>query len=101
MAELTIIYWRDIPAQVVVKKGRKSEKRELPEIFIQSIDRAAMVSGAGEADDYLAEWRRAAPTICDTDDLVAEADAAVARLLADYDRDRLVALAKNGGHEPA
>ena len=28
MAQLTIVYWRDIPAQVIVKAGRRSAKRE-------------------------------------------------------------------------
>ena len=30
MADLIIVYWRDIPAQVIVRKGRRSAKRELP-----------------------------------------------------------------------
>ena len=28
MATLTIVYWRDIPAQVIVKRGRDSAKRQ-------------------------------------------------------------------------
>ena len=98
MAQRTIIFWRDIPAQVVVKKGRASVKRELPEIFITAIDRAAMVDGASDADAYLAEWRRGEPEPC-SDDLEQEADMAVAALVAAYDRDRLSALAKNGGRD--
>ena len=42
MASLTILYWRDIPSQVIVKAGRKSAKRELSERFIRAIDAAAM-----------------------------------------------------------
>jgi len=30
MADLIVVYWRDIPAQVIVKKGRQNAKRELP-----------------------------------------------------------------------
>ena len=45
MAQRIIVYWRDIPAQVIVRQGRTSEKRELPERFIQAIDRAAMRAG--------------------------------------------------------
>ena len=48
MAEVTIVYWRDIPAQVIVKRGRKAERRELPERFIQAIDRSAMKAGLGD-----------------------------------------------------
>ena len=29
MASLTIVYWRDIPSQVIVKSGRSAAKREL------------------------------------------------------------------------
>ena len=42
MPEVTIVYWRDIPAQVIVGKGRRGSKRPLPERFEQAIDRAAM-----------------------------------------------------------
>ena len=31
MAEVTIVYWRDIPAQVIVGKGRRGVKKPLPE----------------------------------------------------------------------
>ncbi len=98
MADLTVVYWRDIPAQVIVKKGRLSAKRELSLRFTEAIDMAAMRSGAAATDDYLAEWRRAAPTPVG-DDLEAEADKAVNDLEAAYDRERLVALAKAGGKD--
>ena len=42
MAQLTVVYWRDIPAQVIVKKGRDSAKIQLTERFEKAIDRAAM-----------------------------------------------------------
>ena len=61
MPDVTVVYWRDIPAQVIVGKGRRGAKVQLPERFEQAIDRAAMKSGAAETDDYLAEWRKAAP----------------------------------------
>jgi ribosomal 50S subunit-associated protein YjgA (DUF615 family) len=100
MAERTIVYWRDIPAQVIVRGGRREvERRELPERFIQSIDRAAMSVGAKDSDAYLAEWRRGVPEPCG-DNLVAEADAAIAALLARYDDQHLKALIANGGREP-
>lgn len=79
MAQRIVVYWRDIPAQVIVRQGRTAEKRELPQRFIQAIDRCAMRVGARDSDAYLAEWRRAAPEPCG-DDLKAEADAAAAAL---------------------
>lgn len=96
MAERIIVYWRDIPAQVIVKAGRKAAKRELPERFVQAIDRCAMRVGAQDTDSYLAEWRRGTPEPCG-DDLEAEAGAALARLDEDYGTDRLRQLVDNGG----
>ena len=98
MAQRIIVFWRDIPAQVIIRQGRTTEKRELPERFIQAVDRAAMRSGARDTDAYLAEWRRADPTPCG-DDLAAEAEAAVAEILAAYDTARLDALVRAGGRE--
>mgnify|MGYP002176437915 CR=1 FL=1 len=59
MADVIVVYWRDIPAQVIVGKGRKAAKVQLPERFEQAIDRAAMKIGAEDTDSYLAEWRKA------------------------------------------
>lgn len=99
MAQRITVFWRDIPAQVIVRQGRTAEKRELPERFIKAIDRCAMKVGARESDAYLAEWRRAAPESCG-DDLKAEADAAAAALDRDYDDERLKALVANDGRQP-
>ncbi len=96
MANVVIVYWRDIPAQVIVGKGRRGEKRILPERFEQAIDRAAMKVGAEDTDAYLAEWRKAAPVSVEGDD-AAVADAEAARLDAEYDRERLKALIANDG----
>lgn len=100
MAQLTIVYWRDIPAQVIVKEGRRSAKRELPERFVQAIDMAAMRSGASATDDYLADWRRADPVPCG-DDLEAEAEAAARRLEAAYDGEAIKRLVANQGRAGA
>ena len=91
MPEVTIVYWRDIPAQVIVGKGRKGAKVQLTERFEQAIDRCAMKVGARDTDSYLAEWRKAAPYQVEGEqDAVAKAEAA--RLEAEYDTQRLKAL---------
>ncbi|WP_083097575.1 virulence factor [Pseudophaeobacter leonis] len=96
MADVTIVYWRDIPAQVIVGKGRRGSKRQLEERFEQAIDRAAMKVNAKDSDAYLAEWRKAAPYALDGDaGDIAEAEAQ--RLEAEYDQDRLKALIANDG----
>ena len=96
MPAVTIVYWRDIPAQVIVGKGRRGSKRQLPERFEQAIDRAAMKTGAAGTDEYLAEWRKAAPVEVEGDP-DAVADAEVARIDAEYDRDRIKRLIDNNG----
>ena len=98
MANRIVVYWRDIPAQVIIKKGRATAKRELSLRFTEAIDMCAMRTGAAETDDYLAEWRRADPVEV-SDDLEAEADKAAAELEAAYDKERLVALVRGGGRE--
>ena len=91
MPEVTIVYWRDIPAQIIVGKGRSGSKVKLTERFEQAIDRCAMKTGARDADAYLAEWRKAAPYTVDGDpDAVAAAEAA--RIEAEFDSERLKTL---------
>lgn len=100
MAEVTIVYWRDMPAQVIVGKGRRGTKLPLPERFEQAIDRAAMKSGAAESDDYLAEWHKApAYTVEGADSDVAAAE--VARIDAEYDQAHLKQLIDSDGWAPA
>lgn len=96
MVDVTIVYWRDIPAQVLVGKGRNAARAVLPERFEKAIDRAAMKAGARETDAYLADWRR--ETGADVaGDPEALASAEAARLDAEYDEARLKALVDNGG----
>ncbi len=96
MAQVTIVYWRDIPAQVIVGRGRKAAKLPLPERFEQAIDRAAMGAGLAGTDDYLAEWRRAEPFEVEGEDM-SVAEATAAQLDNEYDTDRLKTLISNGG----
>lgn len=96
MADTVVVYWRDIPAQVIVRAGRRSERRQLSGRFQEAIDMAAMRGGAAGTDAYLEEWRRADPEPCG-DDLAAEADRLSAGLEAEYDKDRLKTLIANGG----
>lgn len=91
MPDVTIVFWRDIPAQVIVGKGRRGSKMPLPERFEQAIDRCAMKIGAKDADAYLAEWRKAEPYEVEGEpDAIAASEAA--RLDAEYDTERLKTL---------
>ena len=67
LASLIIISWRDIPAQVIVKRGREAAKVQLSQRFQEAVDRAAMRAGKGSSDAYLADWQRSAPRPCGED----------------------------------
>ncbi len=83
-ARVTIVYWRDIPAQVIVGSGRRGAKVPLPERFEQAIDRCRDGGGASGTDAYLAGMAQGAPRrIEGAPDDVARAEAA--RLEAEYD----------------
>ena len=97
MPDVTIVYWRDIPAQVIVGKGRSGAKAPLPERFEQAIDRTAMKVGAKDDDAYMSGFRKAAPFDVEGDaQEVANAEAA--RIDAAYDADVLKVLIANEGN---
>ena len=96
MPEVTIVYWRDIPAQIIVGKGRTASKVKLTERFEQAIDRCAMKVGAKDADAYLAEWRKATPYTVDGDPAAVAATEA-ARIEAEFDTERLKSLINADG----
>lgn len=96
MPVVTHVYWRDIPAQVIVGKGRRGAKAPLPERFEQAIDRVAMRIGARDEDAYLREWRRV--EIGEVEGDPAEIAAAeAARLDAEYDAETLKKLVEAEG----
>jgi Virulence factor len=92
MATLTIISWRDIPAQVIAKRGRETAKVQLSPRFQEAVDRAAMRAGKGSSDAYLADWKRSDPRQCG-ENIQAEVAAEAAKLEARYtdeDLERLI-----------
>lgn len=95
MAELITVYWRDIPAQIIAKKGRKKVKRMLPSRFQEAVDRAAMRAGKGSSDAYLSEWRRERG-VCDGD-LEAVVQTEADRLEQLYSDDKLLQLVRAKG----
>ena len=97
MPELTVIWWRDIPAQVTAKEGRRSARAQLAERFQEAIDAAAMRAGLIGTDEYLEQWRREG-RLCG-DDLEVEVTAAAAQLEQDYPDERLERLARASGEE--
>jgi cvfA/B/C family virulence factor len=97
MATLTVIWWRDIPAQVIARDGRRSSKAVLHPRFQVAIDKAASRAGKRAYNDYIEEWRKIARAC--GDDLESEVTAETEKLETTYDKHRLAALIQSGGIE--
>jgi len=94
-AVLTVIWWRDIPAQVVAKDRRQAHKIVLHPRFQVAIDRAAKIAGMEEWGVYLEQWRKEQRPC--GDDLAAEAGVEAERLEAAHPREVLNRLVETGG----
>ncbi len=94
-ATLTVIYWRDIPSQVIATDGTVTARRQLDDRFMQAIDSAAMRAGLIATDDYLEHWRREARSC--GDEVEAEADAEATRIEQHFDQETLLRLTRSGG----
>ncbi|MCY4361653.1 MAG: virulence factor [Gammaproteobacteria bacterium] len=98
--EKIIVYWRDIPSQVIVKKGRNKKKALLKQRFQEAIDRAAMRARKHDSDAYMSEWKRVRSLLEDADDLETIVRREAQRIEAAYSDDRLLQLIKNHGETP-
>lgn len=96
-AQLTIISWRDIPAQVTASSGDNTGKALLSARFQHAIDRAAVVADMTDTQSYVGEWQRTTKPLAG--DLAGAAEAEAELLEEAYPRDRLEALVANGGAE--
>lgn len=98
MAELITIMWRDIPAQVTARAGRRKVAVQLDDRFQVAIDRAAVKAGKETTDEYLAQWHRIVRE-CGPD-LTEEADAAAAEIEDRFTPEVLGGYVRNGGLDP-
>lgn len=76
--QLAVIWWRDIPAQLVARDGTRTVKVELPGRFQAAIDQVAMAAGLTGSGAYLEQWNRQVRPCSDR--LEAEVDAEAASL---------------------
>ena len=92
------ILWRDIPSQVLIKRGRDRGKYMLSARFQEAIDRAAMRAGKGGSDAYLDEWRRVSTAI-EAEGALADIAAQLGQEIeAQYSDDDITRLAKQNGY---
>jgi len=96
--EVIVIYWRDIPAQVTARHGRRKASVQLSDRFQIAIDKAAVQAGKSRTHEYLEEWRRES-SACD-EDLTLVVEAAAEEIEVAFPRERLRALIAGGGLDP-
>jgi chromosome condensin MukBEF ATPase and DNA-binding subunit MukB len=95
MAKLTVMYWRDIPSQVLAQQGRERFAVQLSARFQEAIDSAAMYAGKSEADAYMEHWRKEV-TEC-REDLQSTAQEKAQELESAFSDEQLRALIKSKG----
>lgn len=95
--EKIIVYWRDIPSQVIVKQGRNKGKVLLAPRFQDAIDRAAMRARKRNSDSYMKEWKRIRSVIANEQDPQQAALLEAQQIDAAYSDERLVELIRNHG----
>ncbi len=99
--EKIVVSWRDIPSQVIVKKGRHRARTLLSSRFQQAVDRAAMRARKRSEDAYMSEWVRSRSDLDRNAQSMAElqeaADDIARHIEASYSDERLLALIKNHG----
>lgn len=97
---LTVIKWRDIPTQVMIKKSRREvEKIQLNNRFMEAVDSAASVADATDADAYLTDWKNEVIEIPDGD-LKGPVANKAAELESTFTQEILMNYVNNGGHKP-
>ncbi|GMQ85090.1 MAG: virulence factor [Acidimicrobiia bacterium] len=95
---LEVIYWRDIPAQVMARQGRTVHRVELSPRFQVAIDQAASRAGKTDDDGYLAEWHKERTT--GNEDPEAAATEEASRLEAAFCDEVLEGYVRNMGRAP-
>ena len=97
---LTVIKWRDIPTQVMIKKSRREvEKIQLDNRFMEAVASAASVGDATDADAYLTDWHNDVTEIADGD-LKDPVEKKAAELEAEFTNEVLFSYVNNAGYKP-
>ena len=97
MTKKTLVMWRDIPAQIIISRGRKKSKKILSERFQKAIDRAAMIADRADSSAYLEDWHRIEESLKSEKSIDQLVELEASLLETAYDNDRLDALIKAGG----
>jgi hypothetical protein len=97
MPQKIVVYWRDIPSQIIIKQGRAKGKVVLSQRFQEAIDKAAMRAGMGDTDAYVEQWRRETSDCATDEPIQAVAEAVAQEYESGYDDALLAAMVRNKG----
>ena len=98
--KLTIIKWRDIPTQVMIKKSRRAvEKVQLDNRFMEAVDESATIADATDTEAYLSDWNNEVIDIADGD-MVAPVAEKAAELEEIFSAEVLLSYVNNSGNKP-
>ena len=95
MAQLKVIYWRDIPGRVVVRENRRSTRLNLSARFMNAIERAAYRLKKKQADAMFEPWHDVAQTV--DGDIHLQARSLVQQLEEQYTQEVLETLIRASG----
>ncbi len=95
MAQLKVIYWRDIPGRVVIREGRRSSRLNLSARFMHAIERAAYRLKKKQADAMFEPWHNIDQLI--DGDVHLQARSLVAQLEKEYTQEVLETLIRASG----
>ena len=96
MAQLKIVYWRDIPGQVVIRDGGRNRRLRLPARFMRAIERASYRLKKQQQDALFEPWRDVAQPL-DGDDIGTQAERLLQQLEAHYTEEVLESLIRSSG----
>jgi len=95
VAQLKVIYWRDIPGRVVVREGRRSKRINLSARFMHAIERAAYRLKKKQADAMFEPWHDVEQTV--NGDIHQQAELLVRQLETQYTEEILETLIRASG----
>jgi len=80
MATYRVLYWQEIPSQIVAEDDDGEVRVPMPPKFLERIDEVATERGLAESDEYLAQWKWS-----DDEDLAGSAEDVAAAVLAELE----------------
>jgi len=95
VAQLKIVYWRDIPGRVVIRQGRRSTRLRLSARFLKAIERASYRLKKTRQDAMFEPWHDVAQPF--TGDVNEQARQLVQQLEQHYTEELLEKLIRTSG----